>query len=55
VRIVEKFVSIPPNQRLFTKGMPMRPACEATTSCACFFVPMNSTTPRRRPRSRTNA
>ena len=44
-RMVTKFVSMPPSQRAFTYGMPQRFAASETASCACFFVPTNSTVP----------
>ena len=53
--MVVKFVSMPPSQRLLTYGIPTLVAYVDTTSCACFFVPMNRTIPSRRPRSRTNS
>ena len=45
--IVRQFVSRPPSQRWLTYGMPTRFASLATASCACFFVPTNSTVPPR--------
>ncbi len=40
-----KFVSVPPSQRLLTKGMPQRPASDSMVSCACFLVPTNRMVP----------
>ena len=41
--IVWKFVSVPPSQRVLTKGMPQRSASLRTISRDCFFVPTKST------------
>ena len=41
--MVEKLVSRPPSHRWLTKNIAQRPASSATVSCACFFVPTNST------------
>ena len=55
LEMVVKLVSMPPSHRLLTKGIPTLVAYVATTSWACFFVPMNRTIPSRRPRLRTNS
>ena len=41
--IVEKFVSMPPSQRLFTKNIPQRFASRSTVCWACFLVPTKRT------------
>ena len=51
---VWKLVSIPPSQRKFTYGMPLRRAWLWTGSWACFFVPTNSTVPPSATVLRTN-
>ena len=43
--MVWKFVSIPPNQRLFTKGISHRLASSTMESWACFLVPTKSNFP----------
>ena len=51
---VWKFVSMPPSQRKFTYGMPLRRAWLSTGSWACFFVPTNITVPPSATVLRTN-
>jgi hypothetical protein len=41
LRIVTKFVRVPPSHRLFTKNIPQRLASSKMASCAWRFVPTN--------------
>jgi hypothetical protein len=45
LRMVLKFVSMPPSQRSVTKNCPQRAASSTTACLACFLVATNSTCP----------